>query len=115
MNRQGLARPLSMVVFEMNNEKQSLRKWTLSGVLVLSSVAVLRVFTVYTYAHIKVRPLMGRGPSIHKFLEPYMSAIFQLGYGWHDWTAVNRYVLVVGRIRQEAGSSWYGQAETYAA
>ncbi len=75
----GLLVLLLLVVLEMSKEKHFIRKWTLIGILVLSNIAVLSILAVYVYAQIKVAPLMGRGPSIGEFLQPYVNAIFQIG------------------------------------
>jgi len=42
-------------------------------------VALLSIIIIFMYAYIRVRPLMGVGPSVSEFLEPYINAIIQLG------------------------------------
>ncbi|NOK58549.1 MAG: hypothetical protein GFH27_549279n355 [Chloroflexi bacterium AL-W] len=66
-------------VFAMNQEMYPLRKWTIVGILVLVNVAFFSILAVEIYAQINIRPLMGRGPSVSEFVQPYLYAITQLG------------------------------------
>jgi len=62
----------------MDPTTQLLRRWTLVGILLLGNLALLAFIAVFIYAQIKIRPLMGAGPSVSEFLDPYVNAIFQL-------------------------------------
>lgn len=46
--------------------------------LILINLAFLTFIAVFIYAQVKIRPLMGAGPSVSEFLEPFINAIFQL-------------------------------------
>lgn len=50
----------------------------MTGVLILVNLAFLTFIAVFIYAQVKIRPLMGAGPSVSEFLEPFINAIFQL-------------------------------------
>lgn len=41
-----------------------LRRWTTTGVLILVNLAFLSFIAVFIYAQVKIRPLMGAGPSV---------------------------------------------------
>lgn len=63
----------------MSVPQHHIHRWTRRGMIMLSGIAVISMVIVEIYAQINIKPLMGKGPSIGEFTQPYVNAITQLG------------------------------------
>jgi len=72
-----------------------LLRWVLISTLTLRNAVVLAILVVVIYARISVGAMMGRGPSVSEFAEPYIWLIVNSSLvGWLALAATSLYWVV---------------------